>query len=82
HRRPARHPQPELPKPQTRYRIDWNWYGAPALQQTRAVDETGHVQPTINQLRAVRGSRSIYHNNKIHTWRLAANGEVSNVQLG
>ncbi|MFO0010791.1 MAG: sulfite dehydrogenase, partial [Betaproteobacteria bacterium] len=45
-------------------------------------DETGHVQPTINQLRAVRGSRSIYPNNKIHTWRLAASGEVSNVQLG
>jgi sulfane dehydrogenase subunit SoxC len=46
------------------------------------VDETGHVQPTLPQLRSVRGTRSIYHNNKIHTWRVAANGEVSNVQLG
>jgi len=80
--RTARLQQPVLPKSLTRFRIDWNWDGSPALLQSRAVDETGHVQPTINQLRAVRGSRSIYHNNKIHTWRLAANGEVSNVQLG
>jgi hypothetical protein len=33
------------------------------LLQSRAVDETGHVQPSIQQLRAVRGVRSIYHNN-------------------
>jgi len=80
--RTARLQQPVLPKALTRFRIDWSWDGSPALLQSRAVDETGHVQPTINQLRAVRGSRSIYHNNKIHTWRLAASGEVSNVQLG
>jgi sulfane dehydrogenase subunit SoxC len=80
--RTARLQQPVLPKALTRFRIDWSWDGSPALLQSRAVDETGHVQPTINQLRAVRGSRSIYHNNTIHTWRLAASGEVSNVQLG
>jgi sulfane dehydrogenase subunit SoxC len=39
------------------------------------------VQPTIRQLRAVRGTRSIYHNNMIQTWRVDASGEVSNVQV-
>jgi sulfane dehydrogenase subunit SoxC len=36
--------------------------------QSRATDETGHVQPNYNQLRAVRGTRSIYHNNAIQSW--------------
>jgi sulfane dehydrogenase subunit SoxC len=80
--RTARLQEPVLSKALTRFRIDWTWDGSPALLQSRAVDDTGHVQPTISQLRAVRGARSIYHNNKIHTWRVAANGEVSNVQLG
>ena len=79
---PARLQEPVLTKCLTRFRAHWTWDGAPALLQSRAVDETGHVQPTVRQLRAVRGTRSIYHNNKIQTWRVAENGEVSNVQLG
>jgi sulfane dehydrogenase subunit SoxC len=35
----------------------------------------------IRQLRAVRGTRSIYHNNAIQTWRVDTTGEVSNVQV-
>jgi len=31
---------------------------------------------------AVRGTRSIYHNNAIQTWRVKPDGEVDNVQLG
>ncbi|MFN7781078.1 MAG: sulfite dehydrogenase, partial [Betaproteobacteria bacterium] len=46
------------------------------------IDETGHVQPTFAQLRAVRGRNSIYHNNAIFTWQVQPNGEVWNVQLG
>jgi sulfane dehydrogenase subunit SoxC len=30
----------------------------------------------------VRGTRSIYHNNAIQTWKVDASGEVSNVQVG
>jgi sulfane dehydrogenase subunit SoxC len=37
-------------------------------------------QPTSN-LRAVRGTRSIYHNNAIQSWLVQENGEVKNVQL-
>ena len=65
----------------TRFRLDWNWDGGPALLQSRAVDETGQIQPSMPQLRAVRGTRSIYHNNAIKTWSVRPNGEVWNVQL-
>ncbi|MFA7665130.1 MAG: sulfite dehydrogenase [Burkholderiaceae bacterium] len=80
--RTARLENPVLPKALTRFNIDWVWDGAPAILQSRAMDETGHVQPRLNQLRAVRGTRSIYHNNGIQSWRLAQTGEVFNVQTG
>jgi sulfane dehydrogenase subunit SoxC len=35
----------------------------------------------MRQLREVRGTRSIYHNNAVQTWSVQANGEVWNVQL-
>jgi len=72
---------PILPKALTRFRLDWSWDGGPALLQSRVIDETGYVQPTIRQLREVRGTRSIYHNNAIQTWRVDPSGEVSNVQV-
>ena len=77
----ARLENPVLSKCLTRFNIGWNWAGGPAVLQSRAVDETGYVQPKINQLRAVRGTRSIYHNNAIQSWKVAESGEVSNVQV-
>jgi sulfane dehydrogenase subunit SoxC len=79
--RTARLEGPQLSKCLTRFNIDWVWNGAPAVLQSRAIDETGYVQPKINTLRAVRGTRSIYHNNAIQSWGVAAGGEVSNVQV-
>ncbi len=79
--RTAQLQEPVLTKALTRFRIDWNWDGASALLQARAIDETGYVQPTIRQLRTVRGARSIYHNNAIQTWRVDPTGEVANVQV-
>jgi len=78
--RSARIDGPVLATALTRFNIDWVWDGAPVIMQSRAVDETGYVQPTINQLRVVRGSRSIYHNNAIQSWRVAETGDVFNVQ--
>ena len=72
---------PVLSKCLTRFNIPWTWNGEPAVLQSRAIDATGYVQPSIRQLRAVRGTRSIYHNNAIQSWQLAASGEVGNVQL-
>ncbi len=79
--RTARLQPPVMSKCLTRFSLDWRWDGRPALIQSRAIDETGHVQPTYAQLRAVRGSRSIYHNNAIQTWLVQDSGEVKNVQL-
>ncbi len=79
--RTARLETPVLDKCLTRFNIDWNWDGSPVVLQSRAIDDTGYVQPKINELRAVRGTRSIYHNNAIQSWKVAESGEVSNVQV-
>ena len=78
----ARLQEPVQSKCLTRFSLDWAWDGKPALIQSRAMDETGYVQPTYKQLRDVRGTRSIYHNNAIQTWLVQESGEVKNVQLG
>jgi sulfane dehydrogenase subunit SoxC len=79
--RTAKLQEPVMSKALTRFRLDWSWNGGPALLQSRAMDDTGFVQPAIRQLREVRGTRSIYHNNAIQTWRVDPTGEVSNVQV-
>jgi sulfane dehydrogenase subunit SoxC len=65
-----------------RFYAETEWNGEELLLQSRAVDDTGYVQPTKNDLRKIRGTSSIYHNNGIQTWRVAANGEVENVEVG
>jgi len=79
--RTARLQGPAMSKCLTRFDIDWVWDGKPAILQSRAMDETGYVQPTKGQLRAVRGTRSIYHNNAIQSWLVQESGEVKNVQV-
>jgi sulfane dehydrogenase subunit SoxC len=72
---------PALAKAWTRFSLELDWDGAPALLQSRSVDESGYVQPTYDQLKKVRGTNSIYHKNAIHTWQILPSGEVANVQL-
>jgi sulfane dehydrogenase subunit SoxC len=79
--RTARLQGPVMDKCLTRFSLDWVWDGKPVLLQSRAVDSTGYVQPNYRQLREVRGTRSIYHNNAIQTWKVETNGEVRNVQV-
>lgn len=79
--RQARLETPVLSKALTRFNLDWVWDGKPTIIQSRATDETGYVQPTYQQLRAARGTRSIYHNNAIQSWLVQESGEVKNVQL-
>jgi sulfane dehydrogenase subunit SoxC len=71
--------EPVLPISLTRFRFPWTWDGQPARLQSRAVDETGYVQPTLAQLVEARGVNSVYHFNGIQTWDIAADGEVTNV---
>ncbi|MGY3614616.1 sulfite dehydrogenase [Bradyrhizobium sp. USDA 10063] len=70
--------EPVLTRALTRFRLPWQWDGTPAVIQSRAIDETDYVQPTLAELLAVRGVNHYYHNNAIWPWRIAANGEVSN----
>ncbi|MGH6637445.1 MAG: sulfite dehydrogenase [Polaromonas sp.] len=79
--KPARLEGPLLAKCLTRFNADFVWDGQPAIFQSRAVDETGQIQPTYAELRKVRASRSIYHNNAIQSWSLEDNGEMKNVQI-
>lgn len=74
--------QPVLPKAMTVFRMPFEWNGEQLLVQSRAVDDTGYVQPTMQALQKVRGVNSVYHNNSIQTWLVNANGEVENVRLG
>jgi sulfane dehydrogenase subunit SoxC len=71
--------EPVRPIAWTRFRMPWTWDGQPARLQSRAIDETGYVQPTLAQLVEARGVNSFYHFNGIQTWDIAANGEVTNV---
>jgi sulfane dehydrogenase subunit SoxC len=65
----------------TRFYLDMDWDGSEMLLQSRAMDDTGYVQPTKAQLREVRGLNSIYHNNCIQTWLVRSNGEAENVEV-
>lgn len=51
----------------TPFYAEWTWRGEQVLLQSRAVDETGDVQPTYTDLLGARGVHSIYHNNGIQT---------------
>jgi sulfane dehydrogenase subunit SoxC len=73
---------PVLDKACVRFYAETEWNGEELLLQSRAIDDTGYVQPTKNDLRKIRGTNSIYHNNGIQTWRLAPSGEVENVEVG
>lgn len=73
----ARLEQPVLPKCHTRFRLLWNWQGEDSLLMSRAVDETGYVQPTLEQLRQARGVATHYHFNNIRAWRVRSDGGVT-----
>ena len=70
-----------LSKCLTRFNADFVWDGKPAIFQSRAVDETGQIQPTYGELRQVRASRSIYHNTAIQSRSREENGEGKKVQI-
>jgi sulfane dehydrogenase subunit SoxC len=62
----------------TRFRLPWRWDGKPATIASRATDETGYVQPTREELIAVRGTNSGYHFNGIKLWKIAIDGSITN----
>jgi sulfane dehydrogenase subunit SoxC len=70
---------PVLPKALTRFRMAWRWNGGPSVLMSRAVDESGAVQPTRAALVGTRGEAYRYHYHAIQSWAVASTGEVRNV---
>ena len=79
--RTARLDGPVFNKSMSRFYFEFDWDGRELFLQSRAMDETGYVQPTKDELRKMRGVNSIYHNNGIQTWRVSPSGEVENVEI-
>jgi sulfane dehydrogenase subunit SoxC len=72
---------PVLPKALTRFRMAWQWDGSPAVIMSRAVDDTGAVQPMRTALLAERGGPYRYHYHAVQSWGVTGAGEVRNVYV-
>lgn len=77
---------PVMSKAFTRFRMPWRWKGGPAMLQSRAWDDQGHVQPTRAQFVAERGELpevpSVmafrnHHFNAVVSWAVDARGRLS-----
>ena len=69
--------EPVLAKAHVRFRHLFDWDGRETVIMSRAIDETGYVQPTRAEFIAARGPGSgPYHRNPITGWRLRAGGNV------
>jgi sulfane dehydrogenase subunit SoxC len=69
---------PVLRRAHTRFHWPWQWDGRDAMLASRCTDDTGYTQPPLMDLIKVRGTNSQYHNNGIQTWKVAANGTITN----
>jgi len=65
----------------TRFRLPWRWQGAPAILQSRAVDDRGNIQPSRDHALARYSPLGFYHYNGIQSWQVSAAGEVKNVYV-
>jgi len=83
----ARLQDPVLPKAHTRFCLDWNWDGREVVLQSRCTDETGEVQPTIDEMAKVWGAtkeewkenfRTPSLFNPIQPWRVNRDGTIDN----
>ena len=71
--------EPVMDKCLTRFKIGWNWNGGPAVLMSRAVDSTGYVQPSVQDLQKTRAIVGfVQHHNAIQPWIVGAKGEVTN----
>ena len=78
---PADVPGPVLPKALTRFRMAWRWDGGPAVLISRAVDETGAIQPSRKAFLDAHGATHSYHFHGMQSWGVSASGEVRNVYV-
>jgi len=71
-----------LPKCWTRWSYIHKYKkGDKLLLTSRAMDDAGYIQPTIDQETSVMGVESVYHRNGVETWEVTAEGKVNHVQI-
>ena len=68
--------EPNMAKALVRFTHMWAWDGREAVLMSRAIDETGYVQPTRTELVKVRGIGTDFHFNPIYAWKVQADGHV------
>jgi sulfane dehydrogenase subunit SoxC len=72
----ARLQEPVLDKAHTYFRYLWQWNGDTTAIMSRAIDETGYVQPSLEELIAARGIGTGYHLNPVTAWLIKRDGQV------
>jgi len=71
-----------LPKSWTRWSYMHTFKkGEKLILASRAMDDAGYIQPTIDEEVSIMGVESVYHRNAVETWEVTATGEVNHVQL-
>jgi sulfane dehydrogenase subunit SoxC len=71
-----------LPKCWTRWSYMHTYKkGEKLLLTSRAMDDAGYIQPTIDQETSVMGVESVYHRNAVETWEVTKTGKVNHVQV-
>jgi sulfane dehydrogenase subunit SoxC len=70
---------PVLPRALTRFRLPWKWDGRATVLKSRAMDDSGGVQPERAAFVAAHGHNAIFHFHAIQAWSVAASGEVKHV---
>ncbi len=70
-----------LPKAWTRFSYIIKWDAKEKVIISRAIDDSGHIQPSIDKLIKNVGVEGIYHRNPIVGWQVKSNGEVNNVHV-
>jgi sulfane dehydrogenase subunit SoxC len=71
-----------LPKSWTRWSYMHTYKkGEVLLLTSRAMDDAGYIQPTIDEEVSIMGVESVYHRNAVETWEVTATGKVNHVQL-
>jgi len=70
--------EPRLSKALTRFRFPWVWEGKETIIASRCTDDTGYLQPTREEIVAVRGLKGTDHYNGIKYWKVYEDGKVTN----
>jgi sulfane dehydrogenase subunit SoxC len=73
--------EPVLSKAFTRFSVPWRWDGRATTLRSRCVDDTGYMQPTREDLLAVRGMTAgpdgYNHYNGIKVWVVRPDGRLT-----